>query len=90
MAFCPKEAAELVGLCHERCCICHRHDARHGVAVVHIVPLIQGGTDSIDNAIAVCTSCRAEIHQRDLPRGIAFTPEELRGHRDQWLEYCRR
>src|SRR3989442_800197 len=51
----------------------------------------QGGADTIDNAIAVCFECHAEIHLYNPhhPKGRRFTPEELRHHRDQWLEICR-
>jgi len=49
------------------------------------------GTDEIDNAIPVCFECHAEIHSyNDLhPRGRKFTPDELRGHKAQWLQICK-
>lgn len=57
----------------------------------HIVPKAEGGTDDIDNAIAVCFECHAEIHSYNdrHPRGRKFRPEELRLHKDQWLAICR-
>jgi hypothetical protein len=50
-----------------------------------------GGSDSIDNAIPVCFECHAEIHSYNdkHPRGRKFRPEELRGHKEQWLDICR-
>jgi HNH endonuclease len=58
----------------------------------HIVPRSEGGSDSIDNAIPVCFECHAEIHSYNdkHPRGRKFLPDELRGHKEQWLEVCKR
>jgi hypothetical protein len=58
----------------------------------HIKPNEDGGTDDIDNAIPVCFDCHAEIHSYNVkhPRGRKFTPDELRGHRDSWLNICKK
>lgn len=55
------------------------------------MPRNEGGSDNIDNAIPVCFECHAEIHSYNdkHPRGRKFLPEELRGHKEQWLEVCR-
>jgi len=55
------------------------------------VPRADGGPDSLDNAIPVCFECHAEIHSYNdrHPRGRKFRPEELRAHKEQWLEICR-
>lgn len=83
------KVAELLTKCHRRCCICHRFC---GVKIEtdHILQKADGGHDSIENAIPVCFECHAEIHSYNErhPRGRKFTPEELRGHRDQWLAIC--
>jgi len=57
----------------------------------HIVPGSEGGSDGIDNAIPVCFECHAEIHSYNdkHPRGRKFRPNELRGHKEQWLQVCR-
>jgi HNH endonuclease len=57
----------------------------------HIVPKADGGSDAIENAIPVCFECHAEIHlyNPDHPRGRRYLPDELRAHREQWLELCR-
>jgi hypothetical protein len=57
----------------------------------HIDPVADGGPDTIDNAIAVCFECHAEIHSYNdnHPRGRKFRPAELRGHKEQWLEICK-
>jgi hypothetical protein len=56
----------------------------------HIQPQAQGGTDEIDNAIPVCFECHAEIHSYNdkHPRGRKFRSDELRQHKDQWLQIC--
>ncbi len=91
MAFTREQVAELLVKCHRRCCVCHRFC---GVKIEtdHIVPLAEGGTDDIDNAIPVCFECHAEIHSYNdkHPRGRKFTAEELREHRNQWLRICRK
>jgi hypothetical protein len=57
----------------------------------HIDPAADDGGNQGENAIPVCFDCHAEIHSYNPrhPKGRKFTPEELRGHRDQWLELCR-
>jgi len=81
---------ELLKACHRRCCICHRFC---GVKIEtdHIIPAADGGPDDIDNAIPVCFECHAEIHSYNPrhPRGRKFRPEELKGHKEQWLELCK-
>ena len=90
MAFPQSDVALLLAACHRRCCICHRYC---GVKIEtdHMLPLSEGGNDSIDNAIAVCFECHAEIHTYNdsHPRGRTYRPEELRIHRDQWITLCR-
>jgi len=55
-----------------------------------MIPAAEGGPDTIDNAIPVCFECHAEIHSYNdkHPRGRKFRPEELRGHKEQWLKIC--
>jgi hypothetical protein len=89
MPFPQDEVSKLLAHCHRRCCICHRFC---GVKMEtdHIVPHADGGSDAIENAIAVCFECHAEIHSYNdkHPRGRKFRPEELQYHKDQWLEIC--
>lgn len=56
----------------------------------HIKPKAEGGTDEIENAIPVCFECHAEIHAYNdkHPKGRKFTPEEIKGHKEQWLKIC--
>lgn len=90
MSFARSDVDKLLADCHRRCCICHQYC---GVKMEtdHIVPQADGGQDAIDNAIAVCFECHAEIHcyNDNHPRGRKFRPEELRMHRDRWLQICR-
>jgi hypothetical protein len=89
MGFDRNEVAELLVKCHRRCCICHRFC---GVKMEtdHITPKAEGGKDEIENAIPVCFECHAEIHAYNdkHPKGRKFTPEEIRGHKEQWLKVC--
>ncbi len=89
-AFPRDQVDKLLVDCHRRCCICHRFC---GVKIEtdHIVQAADGGSDTIDNAIPVCFECHAEIHSYNEkhPRGRKFRPEELRGHKEQWLDICR-
>ncbi len=82
--------SELLIACHRRCCICHRFC---GVKMEtdHITPKEAGGGDDIENAIAVCFECHAEIHSYNdkHPRGRKYLPNELRGHKEQWLGLCK-
>jgi hypothetical protein len=84
------QITELLKACHRRCCICHKFCGVK-IEVDHIVPAAEGGPDDVDNAIPVCFDCHAEIYSYNdkHPRGRKFRPEELRGHKDQWLEICR-
>lgn len=90
MGFPQEKVSELLAQCHRRCCICHRFC---GVKMEtdHIVPQAEGGADDIENAIPVCFECHAEIHSYNdkHPRGRKFRSEELRRHKEQWLEICR-
>jgi hypothetical protein len=58
----------------------------------HIVQMADGGSDSYDNAIAVCFDCHAEIHHYNPrhPKGRRFEPGELKAHRKQWLSFCKK
>jgi hypothetical protein len=87
--FDPQEAEKLLVACHRRCCICHRWCGSK-IELDHIEQATDGGSDAIDNAIAVCFDCHAEAHAYNPrhPRGRKFSATELRAHRDQWLQIC--
>jgi hypothetical protein len=69
------------------CCICHKFC---GVRIEchHIIPEAQNGSNDLENCIALCFDCHAEVEHYNAqhPKGNKFTPEELRGHRDAWYK----
>lgn len=87
--FSSKDVAALLVKCHRRCCICHRFCGVK-IEIDHIIPRSDGGSGDISNAIAVCFECNSEIHSYNInhPRGRKFRPEELRLHKEQWIEIC--
>ncbi len=89
MGFKREEVSELLVAVHRRCSICHRFCGTK-IETDHIIPEADKGTDEIDNAIPVCFECHAEIHSYNdqHPRGRKFTPDELHGHKAQWLRIC--
>ena len=86
MTFNDAAVKELLVKCHRRCCICHRYCGVK-MEIHHIVP---GGSDEIGNAIALCFDCHAEIEHYNIKhaKGRRFTPEEIKGHKKQWLRIC--
>jgi hypothetical protein len=89
MSFKLSEVSDLLVKCHRRCCICYRYCGIK-IETDHIEPLGEDGPDDIDNCLPVCFECHAEIHSYNdkHPRGRKFRPDELKAHRDQWLEIC--
>jgi HNH endonuclease len=83
------EVDDLLIRCHRRCCICHRYCGAK-IETDHIVARADGGDNSIENALPVCFDCHAEAHAYNPrhPKGRLFTPNELRGHKEQWLRIC--
>lgn len=88
--FKQEHANKLLVECHRRCCICHRFCGVK-MEIDHITQSADGGPDDIENGIAVCFECHAEIHSYNdkHPRGRKYRAEELLRHKQQWLEICR-
>jgi 5-methylcytosine-specific restriction endonuclease McrA len=40
----------------------NRQDGRPYLEVHHVVPLSEGGDDTLENAAALCPSCHRELH----------------------------
>ncbi len=59
-----------------RCVICHRPF----VEIHHIVPQIEGGSDELENAAALCSSCH------DLFGGNPKKRKQIREMRDHWFD----
>lgn len=90
MAISPNIANALLVQCHRRCCVCHKFCGL-GMEIHHIVPRKQEVSDERDNLIPLCFDCHAQAcsYNVDHPKGRKFRPNELRQHRDQWIEICK-
>ena len=76
MAFSEKIKLEAKRKSAFRCCICHQSF----VEVHHIVPQYQGGSDKIDNAAPLCSSCH------DLFGDNPSKRKQIREMRDFWWD----
>lgn len=69
------------------CCVCRRYKGVK-VEIHHIVPQSQGGSNDLDNAIALCFDCHTDAghYNPQHPRGTKFSRAELRTARDRWYK----
>jgi|GEM_PF-3775301 len=74
-----------LSLAARHCCVCNRFKGV-GIEVHHIVQEADGGSNQIDNAIALCFDCHcaAGHYNPRHPRGTKFSPDELKVHRERW------
>jgi hypothetical protein len=72
-----------------KCCVCGQFAGRDA-EVHHIVQEADGGPNTINNAIVLCSRCHGEAghYNPRHPRGTKYSPAELRRHRDAWWRYC--
>ena len=87
----PREVREeALVMAARRCCVCRQYKGV-GVEVHHIVPEVDGGEDSLDNAIVLCFDCHcaAGHYNPKHPKGTRFSPSELRKHRNNWIQQVR-
>jgi tetratricopeptide (TPR) repeat protein len=91
MAFPKKVVEDLLVACNRCCCICHKYCGTK-IEVHHIIPQSEGGQDTMENAIALCFNCHAEVMSYNInhPKGRKFSPRELMKHKEQWLKICSR
>jgi hypothetical protein len=91
MPFSPATREEVLVRSRRSCCVC-RAFAGRDVDVHHIIPSSEGGSDEIDNAIALCDRCHSEAghYNPKHPLGIKYSRSELRRHRDQWWAFVER
>ncbi|HFD32972.1 MAG TPA: HNH endonuclease [Gammaproteobacteria bacterium] len=70
-----------------RCCVCKKFKGRN-IEVHHIVQKADGGKDTYENAIPLCFDCHAEAghYNPRHPKGVRYSPSELRAHRDAWYK----
>ena len=87
MAFSVKVQEDALVACCRFCCICHRFAGTH-IEIHHIIQKADGGSDEFDNAIPLCLDCHAEMGRSDShhPGRKAYTPSELKRHRDNWYK----
>ena len=68
------------------CNLCWQRKAEH---VHHIAPVAEGGDNSEENLILLCTPCHQDVHTtRRMARNI--TPTTLRLYKETWLDLVRR
>ena len=86
MSFSPKVKTEVLVACGRSCSLCHRFCGMK-LELHHIKQRSEGGADTIDNCIALCFECHADMRSYDHkhPKGTKYTEAELRAHRDSWV-----
>jgi hypothetical protein len=67
------------------CSLCHKFCGLK-IELHHVIQEAEGGTDTFDNCIPLCFECHGDMRSYDHkhPKGIKYTPNELRKHRDLW------
>ncbi|MGD2250856.1 MAG: HNH endonuclease [Candidatus Methanofastidiosia archaeon] len=89
MTFPRNIVEDLLVACHRCCCLCHKYCGTK-IEIHHIIPRSKGGQDTLENAIALCFDCHAEVESYNTkhPKGRRFSPSELMRHKEQWLKLC--
>ncbi len=80
MSALDSHATTVLVKCGRCCCLCRRFRPIR-LQVHHIVPRSEGGSDELDNLIALCLTCHTDVHT-NAPFTRRFTARELREHRD--------
>jgi len=70
-----KDVMQKAGFC---CCVCHRPSV--SVEVHHIIPLSEGGDDTIENAAPLCPSCHSDYGGNEEKRN------RIKQMRDWWYK----
>jgi len=73
--------------CARCCCVCHKFCGTK-IEIHHIELHSEGGKDTLDNAIALCFDCHADMRSYDSkhPKGTKYSANELIRHRDNWYK----
>jgi hypothetical protein len=89
MPFSKTVRDEVILRSKRHCCVC-RIFAGRDLSVHHIVQEADGGPDTLDNAIALCSRCHGEAghYNPRHPLGTKYSHDELRRHRDSWWQVC--
>lgn len=87
MGFSKKVKEDILVASARHCCVCHRYRWVK-IEVHHINPKKQNGKDTFENAIALCFDCHSDAghYFADHPKGVKFSPEELRKHKMEWFK----
>jgi len=85
--FSKNDVSELLVKVHRRCCICHRFCGLK----LELHHIDDPANNDIENAIPLCFECHAEVklYNPKHPKGRKYTSEELKQHRDQWVNLCK-
>lgn len=86
MIFPPNIKEKVLVACGRCCCICHKFCGIK-IEVHHIREKSNGGNNALENAIALCFDCHADMRSYDHknPKGNKYTESELKRHRENWL-----
>ena len=87
MSFSKKVKEDVLVACGRHCCLCHRFCGTK-IEIHHIKLLTESGTDTFENAIALCFNCHADMVSYDAkhPKGSKYSERELKLHRDKWYK----
>lgn len=85
MAFKTSEVEDLLVQTGRHCCICQ---LLHLVQLHHIIPIGEGGTDEVDNAIPLCPLCHDQVHANSAPGRVtkSYSHSELKQHRQRTID----
>lgn len=84
MSFSKKIANEVLVKSGRRCAICKRFCGTK-IELHHIEPKYEDGKDNMDNCIALCFDCHADVclYNPNHPKGRKYSEKELKMHREK-------
>ena len=87
MPFPDKVRLQALLWCDRHCCLCKKACDIH-IALHHLNPESEGGSNDIDNAMPLCFDCHAKVehYNNQHPRGTKYNIKELKERREQVYE----
>ncbi len=87
MGFSPAIRKDALVAAARHCCVCHRYKGLN-MEVHHIDQEAEGGSNTFENAIALCLDCHANAghYNPNHPKGTKYSKPELRQARDVWYK----